>query len=97
MNMNDRIDMTIRYSKKPYYSGGEYENLWFKFPIFLERSGTKGLDIYIKLLKFIYPTAFARKAKCPDYASFEALMLEKRPFKLVLRSGRKIDKGYSRL
>jgi hypothetical protein len=89
------VELTVRLAKKAYYHSGEFENLWFKFPLRFEKT-TKGLAIYKRVLQFLYPTTFLKRSST-DYESYEALMLQKRPFRLFLRHQRKVDRHYSRI
>lgn len=70
--------------------------MWFKFPLLFERNETSGLTIYKRVLRFLFPTAYIKRP-ATDYAAYEALMLQKRPFKLFLKHDRKVDRHYSRL
>lgn len=55
VNMKDRVEITGRFSKKSYYN--DYDNLWFKFPFFFEKK-TTGLDIYKRMLRFLFNEAY---------------------------------------
>lgn len=73
----------------------EYDNLWFKFPLFFEKKETNGLDIYKKILKFLFPTAYKVKKSffgkaTEDLAGYMKAMISNRPFKLFLKYKRKI-------
>ncbi len=61
MRMTERIELATRFCKKAYYSSNEYDNIWFKFPLFYEKKVTNGLAIYKRVLKFLYPTAYANR------------------------------------
>ncbi len=53
MSMKNRVELTTRLSKKtPYYS--EYDNAWFKFPLFFEKDTASGLTIYKRILRFLF-------------------------------------------
>ena len=56
MAMKDRVEITGRFSKKSYYN--DYDNLWFKFPFYFDKNAS-GLDIYKRMLKFLYSEAFS--------------------------------------
>jgi ubiquitin carboxyl-terminal hydrolase 4/11 len=90
----DRVELPSRLAKKAYYHSSEFENIWFKFPLFFERNSTTGRDIYRRVLAFLFPTAYSKKG---DFQAYEELMLQKRPFSLVLKYNRKVDRHYSRL
>jgi hypothetical protein len=57
--------------------------------------------IYKRILKFLYPTTYIHRSRNQDleddYSKYESLMLQKRPFKLVMKYNRKIDRHYSRM
>lgn len=97
--MKDRVEIPTRFSKKSYYS--DYDNLWFKFPFFFERT-TTGLGIYKRMLRFLYNEAYNdNKSKKmfggKTYDEYESAMLTTRPFQLYLRYGKKLDRFYNRL
>lgn len=104
--MKNRVELTTRLCNKSSYSrihtSVEYDNLWFKFPLFFEKSDTTGLDIYKKILKFLFPTAYKVKKSFfggakEDLTSYIKQMLSSRPFKLFLKYKRKIEKTYMRV
>lgn len=106
LNMKDRVELTTRLCNKSSYSrihsSVEYDNLWFKFPLFFEKKETTGLDIYKKILKFLFPTAYKVKKSffgkaTEDLAGYLKIMLSNRPFKLFLKYKRKIEKTYMRV
>ena len=100
--IKNRVQLTTRLSKKtPYYS--EYDNAWFKFPLFFEKEQTTGLTIYKRILKFLYGQAYNdNKSKKilfggKSYEDYEAIMLQNRPFQLFFRYGKGLDRYYNRL
>lgn len=93
--MVDPLHLTVRFAKKAHFHTSEYENAWFKFPLMAERAAT-GLSLTQRILQLLYRSAYTRR-NSTDYPAFEAMMLQKRPFQLVLRYQRKVDKHYSRL
>lgn len=36
----------------------DFNNLWFKFPFLFDKNSIKGIDIYTKILKFLYGKAY---------------------------------------
>ena len=92
----------MRCSKKSSYYN-TFENVWFKFPIILEKSKVNGLAIYKRILRFLYNEAYDNSSKRTtffggkSFEDYENVMLENRPFQLVLRYGRKIERYYHRL
>ena len=54
--MVDRVEIPGRFSAKSSKTNN-YENLWFKFPFFFE-GRTCGKDMYKRMLKFLYKTAY---------------------------------------
>ena len=102
MAMKNRIQLTTRLSKKtPYYS--QYDNAWFKFPMFFEKESTNGLTIYKRVLKFLFNQAYNDNKNKKilfggkSFEEYEAAMLQTRPFQLFLRHGKKLDRFYNRL
>ena len=54
------VEFVTRCSKKSsYYSS--FENLWFKFPLFFEKSKVNGLEITKRILRFLYNEAYQGK------------------------------------
>lgn len=99
MAMKDRVEITGRFSKKSYYN--DYDNLWFKFPFYFDKNAS-GLDIYKRMLRFLYSEAFNdNKSKKmfggKSYEEYENMMLTARPFQLHLRYGKRLDRFYNRL
>lgn len=89
--------MPIRFAKKSSY---DFDNLWFKFPFLFEKKSIKGIDIYVRMLKFLYGKAYIYNEDSNDptpYTEYEKLMLEKRPFKIFLKYNKKIERTYHRL
>jgi hypothetical protein len=66
--------------------------------VFDKTKGIMGLDFYLRILKFLYPEAYnnskSRKSFLnwggKEYQDYEKEMLQKRPFKVILRMGKKI-------
>lgn len=51
--------MVIRFSKNSgYYQTSNYENMWFKFPLFFDKENTNGKTIYKRILKFLFQECF---------------------------------------
>ena len=99
MAMKNRIEIPGRFSKKSYYN--DYDNLWFKYPFYFTKEST-GLDIYKRMLKFLYGEAYNdNKSKKmfggKSYEEYESAMLSSRPFQVYLRYGKKLDRFYTRL
>lgn len=36
----------------------DFNNLWFKFPFLFNKTSIKGIEIYTKILKFLYGKAY---------------------------------------
>lgn len=51
-----------KFSKKTYY-GDEFDALWFKRPFFFEKKNLKGIDIYKRILKYLYHDTYDSSKK----------------------------------
>lgn len=74
--------------------------MWFKFPLIFNKDSIKGIDIYRRVLQFLYGRAYVSDEDGKDkknYIDFEVEMLEKRPFKVFLKYARKLERTYHRL
>lgn len=99
MALKNRIEIPGRFSKKSFYS--EYDNMWFKFPFYFTKE-TTGLDIYKKMLRFLFNEAYndnkhKKMFGGKSYEEYESTMLSTRPFQIYLRYGKKLDRFYTRL
>lgn len=54
-----RVEFVARYSKKHY----QYENAWFKLPFVFDSRNIKGLDVYKKMIRFLYGAAYLKSKK----------------------------------
>jgi hypothetical protein len=88
--MVDPINITVRFAKREdmlRYSINGYENLWFKIPFMMDWKAT-GASITRRILQFLYPTAYTDRQNT-QYAEYEAKMIKKIPFTLVLMHEKK--------
>lgn len=98
--IQDVLELTTRLSKENYYR--EYDNLWFKFPLFFERKALTGKAIALRVLKFLYGEAYKdAKSKFHLFGgkseeSYLEEMLVNRPFKIYLRTDFKKEQYYGR-
>ena len=67
-----------------------HDPLWFKRPFFFSNKNLKGLDIYKKILKFLYYSLFngSQSMSCEEYSEE---MLKFRPFKLVFKHTKRVQ------
>lgn len=100
--IKDRVSLVTRFCKKTYY-GDDYDNLWFKRPFFFEKSEVTGIKLFIRFLQYLYPDIYDGSVNRPvlkksqSYEDYEKHMLKERPFTLVLKHGRKIERFYHRV
>lgn len=55
LQISNPIEIPVRFVKKSSY---DFDNLWFKFPFIFDKDSIKGIDIYLKILKFLYGKAY---------------------------------------
>lgn len=94
MSMKNRVEITGRFSRKS--DNNSYHNLWFKFPFYFDKNAS-GLDIYKRMLRFLYRSAFndnncKKMLKVNSYEEYENAMLAVRPFQLLIRFGKRLDR-----
>ena len=94
MAMKDRVEITGIFSRKS--DTDSYDNLWFKFPFYFDKNAS-GLDIYKRMLRFLYRSAFndnkgKKMLEVNSYGEYENTMLAVRPFQLLIRLGKRLDR-----
>ena len=86
--------------KKTYY-GEDYDNLWFKRPFFFEKSGVTGLKITKRILEYLYYDVWdysqKRSKNGKSYEEYLADMMKNRPFTIVLKHKKVIERFYHRV
>lgn len=92
--MKERVELTTRFCKKSYY--GDYDNLWFKRPFFFEKSTTKAMKIYCRVLKYLFQAAEDKKS-FKSYDEYEQKMLNSKPFTLVLKWKKTLERYYGKI
>ncbi len=55
LKIQNPIEITIRFALKTSY---DFDNLWFKYPLLFSKDSIKGIDIYLRALKFLYGKAY---------------------------------------
>lgn len=66
--MKERVEIVTRLCKKSYHFN-EYDNLWFKRPFFFEKSTTKGVHIYTRILRYLFPV-YSNKKEFKSYQDY---------------------------
>ena len=98
--IKNRVTFVVRMCKKTYY-GDDYDNLWFKRPFFFEKNGLTGLKITKRILEYLYYDVWDEsKKRCKSGKSFEDYMaakLKNRPFTLVLKYKKTIERFYHKV
>ena len=97
----NRIQLTIRMCKKTYY-GDDYDTIWFKRPFFFSGKDLKGIDIYKRILKYLYNDTYDNSKKRSRIMSGKSLeeymkiMLNDKPFELVFKYKKSVEHYYHR-
>ena len=97
----NRIQLTVRMCKKTYY-GDDYDTIWFKRPFFFSGKNLKGIDIYKRILKYLYNDTYDNSKKRSrimggkTLEEYMKIMLNEKPFELVFKYKKSVEHYYHR-